>query len=355
MITILAPYGRNEVTAAAIRLAEYGVALGREVHLVASGTEERHVHPAWDGKVRTGRKTGIYKGAIRADHVVHFGYHKEWYDRAVLVGDKATGRTKQILVPNWYGFDSLDRETVKKYDRIVCPSRGCKRAIHSELFHGEKGIVKDRLTWAPWDAGVDRVRTERFVEDEKIKALFVCDTNSIDVCGRMVLELVDELLATTQKVHATLLSVKTWSRSDRKALKALGKKWERRLSVRAVHQFHDVDQEMRLHDWVVLPAVRSQFGLTASRALSCGKPVICNNVEPFNEVVVTDKNGVLVKCDVKYGSLKSPIAVPQYGQWLETLRQALTSPRLLIGLQVKDWGVEDNRTQFETVWRKALG
>ena len=58
MIAILAPYGRNEVTLAAIRLAELVVGLGREVRLVACGGYEKSVHPLWDERVVAGRMSG---------------------------------------------------------------------------------------------------------------------------------------------------------------------------------------------------------------------------------------------------------------------------------------------------------
>lgn len=353
MIAILAPYGRNEVTAAAIRLADFGVALGHDVNLVSAGVEEHHVHPLWDSKVKSGRRRGVYKAAAKADYVIHFQCHNTWYDCTSLVTERSSGRARHILVPNWHGLNGATGDFLQRYDQIICPSRACKRAVKDAVYGVDCVVDRERLTWVHWDAGIDSIRTEGAVSSGMLRACIVCDTGVIDFCGSLVTNLVDELLTMFPRLHITIASVKSWAKPERKAIAGLRTRWEKRFRAWQVFGFHELDLEIASSDWVVLPSVRSDFGLIATRALAYGKPVIANNVEPFSDVI-TPASGVLVPCDVRHGAFKSPIAVADYANWLDTCQKALCDNRTLCLLQTKEWRVEEYRAAFQSVWRRAL-
>jgi len=349
MIVILAPYGRNEVTSAAIRLADLAMALGRDVRLVACGVHEKTVHPSWDDKVKSGLREGIYKACLKARHVVHFESNPAWYEKASFVSVTKGQDAKHILVPNWHGMGPKDRFLVTKYDQIVCPSRLCKRVLHAEVFQGDKSIDKDKLTWAMWDAGIPAVRREGTVENERIKACVYCDSSAIDFCGPMVVQMCGELLLAHPKLDLTVLASKSWSRHDRRDLKTAQVKWAKRLNVSRVSGLCDLAMEFHKHDWVVLPGVRSDFGLAAAKALACGAAVICHDVEPFSEVVSKER-GLLVPCEIRNGQGRAPMAVPSMGDWLETCAKAFTDTKLLFKLQTRDWQLSEQQAAFNLAW-----
>lgn len=348
MISILAPYGRNEVTSAAIRLADLALALGRDVRLVACGLKEKKVHPAWDDKVRSGHREGIYKCTHKAAVVVHFGLHQSWHEKATLVAEK---KGKQILVPGWHGLVPKDRSLMPRYDQIVCPSRTCRKLVQSDVFENVK-MSKDKLTHVRWDAGLPAIRREGTVVADRIRACFFADASSIDFCGPMVVQLTNELLDAYPKLDVTVLSTKSWSRHDRHDLRAAERKWQKRLAVRRATCHTDLNKEFHSHDWVVLPSVRADFGMAASRALACGAPVICHDVAPFDEIV-TAWSGLLVPCEVRTNAFKSPIAVPNIGNWLTTCAKAFSDTRHLFNLQTRDWQLSEAQAAFNLAWTKV--
>ena len=347
MISILAPYGRNEVTSAAIRLADLAVALGRDVRLVACGVREKTVHPTWDGKVRSGQREGIYKATHKAEVVVHFGCQPQWLEKATLVAEK---RAKQVLVPSWHSLGPKDRTLMAKYDQIVCPSKTFRKLVQAELFEGAK-VGKEQLTHVRWDSGLPPIRREGTVVEGRIRACLYADSASIDFCGPMVVQLAQELLHSYPRLDVTVLSIKSWSRHDKTDLKAAQAKWEKRLSVRRAVTHADLNREFHAHDWVVLPSVRADFGMPASRALACGAAVVCHDVPPFSEIV-TGWSGLLVPCEVRTNAVKAPIAVPNIGSWLSTCARAFSDTRCLFNLQTRDWQLAEAQARFNLEWGK---
>lgn len=348
MIVLLAPYGRTEVTAAAVRLADLAQSLGHQVRLVACGQQEKHVHPAWDGRVKSGRRHGVYVNAKGATHVVHFQASGRLYDHATLVTAKPNA--KHILVPNWHALAASDADLIGKYDQVVCPTKTCHKVVNQLAFRG-KG-ERPRLSWLRWDAGVPPVRRDGLAESERMRACVFCDTSAVDFCGPMVVQLANELLHIHPKLELTVMAVKSWAGRDRQDWKRALANWPRRLSLRGAASAVDLNREFHAHDWVVLPSVRADFGLTASRALACGAPVIANDVPPFSEVVSAD-SGILVPCEVRTGAAKAPIAVPNMGKWLEVCSRAFADARTLFGLQTRDWKLSEACQTFNDGWRRA--
>lgn len=352
MITILAPYGRNEVTSAAIRLAELVMSLGQEPRLVACGLHERAVHPFWDERVVAGhKKDAISKAASKARTVVHFQCHQAWLEAATLADTKAK-KVKQILVPNWHGMAGKESALIPRYDTVVCPTKLCKKIIQTEVFQGEK-MDRDRLSSCRWDAGVPPVRREGTVEDGKLKAVLYCDAAAIDFCGPMVIQMAQELLAMFPRLDLSIVHFKSWSRRDKADLKKAQAKWEKRLRVVKLLGLFDLSKEYHAHDWAILPSVRADFGFSAARALACGTPVICHDVEPFSELI-TAACGVLVPCEVRTGAAKAPVAVPNMGKWVEACESALKDTKKLFGLQTKDWKLSEQQAAFNNTWQHVL-
>ncbi len=329
------------------------MAMGREVRLVACGTKETAVHPYWDDHVRSGENVGIYRSTQKASFVVHFECHELWFSKTSLATSKGRTMAKHILVPNWHSIFKHSRATVDKFHTVVCPTKMCKKVLFEDVFQGDKTAAREKLTWIRWDAGIPAVRREGTVQDGRIRACVFCDTSSIDFCGPMVIQLVNELLMMHPKLDITLVSLKSWCRRDRSDLKQMMVHWPKRFKLHRAASVCDMNKEYHGHDWAILPGVRGDFGLSASRALSCGAAVICNDVEPFSEIVGTH-NGILVPCEIRHGASKAPIAVPHLGKWLEACNRAFTDTKLLFNLQTKDWLLGEQQAAFNVAWAKIL-
>lgn len=350
MISILAPYGRNEVTLAAIRLAEFATGCGHDVRLIACGQHEQKVHPAWDGQVKSAKKLGIPKAVFGATTVVHFQCHHFWLQAATLA-DTVLRRAKQILVPTLHGFHKTSVEAVPRYDQIICPSVSTRNILFEQAFLGDR-TEGAKLKVTKWTAALPPVRREGTVEGGRIRASVYCDASAIDFCGPLVLETIDRALQNHPHLIVTVLSTKSWCTRDRSTLAHLAHKWPDRLERQKVTNLFDLNRAFLSSDWAMVPGVRAEFGTAAATAMACGTVVVCNNVAPFSEIV-TNARGLLVPCEVSKAAY-GPIAIPSLAAWGEAADKAFSAKKLLLSLQTQDWHLQQTAAAFNKVWAEAL-
>jgi len=351
MITILTPYGRNEVTMAAIRLADLGVAAGIDVKLVALGVHEQGIHPYWDKHVVSGRDNGLYLAVRTASRCVWFVCDEEYHDMATLVSDKA----KHILVPSWHHL-TLDAKgfVAGGFDTIVCPTKLCHHLVRTHIFKDK--VPDDKvLTWGRWDSGLTLTPHEGLSGSGGVKLLVACDTHCIDECGLMTLRIVNQLLEQVEHSRVTLMCTKTWSKRDRGRIQGLVAVWQGRLMVLYPTSMVEQTHVMQTHDWCLIPSVRADFGLVATRAHACGLPVITYDVAPFSELITNNYNGVLVPCELGANWMQAPVAAPSSVQFLTTAIAALTDKTKLFRLQSGDWRLSVNRKAFADLWLTIWG
>lgn len=354
MITILAPYNRTEATTAALRLAEYVTGTGTKVRYIVHGHREVCVDPRWDGVVQSWRANdNLVKAAAASTTVVHFGVSPKLYAEATLA-DSGKKTIKQVLVPLWHSFNRTDRNDLKKYDQIVCPSKAMKKMIETDLYDGVRQ-GKDSLTWVRWDAGRPHGKREGTVNDGRTRALFYCDSQAVDFSGPMVLELADNLLKVCDRLDITLLHSKSWSKRDKQGLRRLQMAWpSARFNPVRNSSLRQYNLLLAHNDWTVIPGVRSDFGIAAAMALAGGTPVICHDVHPFCDTVRHHENGLLVPCEIRTGWFRSPVAIPSLGTWVDTCTSALLGNERLFAMQTHDWKVDEAYDAFANTWDRVL-
>ena len=170
----------------------------------------------------------------------------------------------------------------------------------------------------------------------------------------MVLHAVSEWLATHEHLDVSLLSLKSWSRRDRKEIGRNLRQWGKRFSAQRSTTPIATSMFCHANDWIALPATRATFGIHAAHALACGTPVIANRIEPFGELVENGVNGFLVPCETHLGTAHAPIATPDYVAWLQLGRTLFAETKALFRLQMQNWKVAQNRDVFESVWKNEF-
>lgn len=353
MIGIIAPYGRNEVTGAACRLADLAVACGEEVRFVASRVHEHEIHPYWDNKVLTGRNWNVQKHAPDCTTVVHFNC-----EESCLVGLTTTSNNtaKHVLVPSWHAMNEYDMFVASRYDQIVCPTKAGYESFRSLLHHG-KEVRPEKLTWCRWEPGLNRViRKPR--KSGPLRVSVLCDHTAIDYAGRGVLRLVDELLM-LDGIEITLLSLKSWAKTDRRELSRMGKYWPaltpvKKFSYRRITPLM-LNAVFNISDWVIIPSTFADFGLYATQAVACGAAVIAPDIAPFDEVLAGGAHGVLVRGQIVQGRFNSLMHVFDVATWYHACKQALQDPSLLEKTRTADWPIADWHKAFDTHWQKVWG
>lgn len=351
MIAILAPYNRGEATSAAIRLANLVLAHGGEVRLVATTNAESGVHSYWDQRVWSGRGDGVYYAARNVAKFVHFQPHPALREMTELVAEQA----EHILVPQWHQLKPEDGALLLDHHVIVCPSRRCREGIRDVVFNGIEPS-KTVLTWANFDAGIPFVTREGLVaEGGNPRVLFLANHTVVDACGPMVLRLIAALLDELPKLTVSILCNKTWPEQDRKDIRKMRAHYGERFHSGKLSNANQLTKEIHAHDWVVLPWTRVDFGVTAMQALACGAPVIAWDIEPCSEIIVSEKNGLLIPCELQVSKFHAPTAVPDLGRTLKTLIPAFRDNRMLFRMQTQDWHLDQLEKEFNKFWARLLG
>lgn len=348
MIGILAPYGRNEITAAACRLADLAQGAGQGVRFVTQGTHERHVNSHWDSRVLSGRKWGAARHLESCETIVHFTI-----EEAVLAGTGFPSKrpAKHILVTPWHAIAPRNVVEASHYRQIVCPSRACYAEMRTRLYKDAEPSA-EQLTWCRWEPGLARIKRKPPQPHARLKVCVLCDHTAIDYAGKAVLRLIEEILALDCRMDVSLLSLRSWNRADRAQLRRMvdGSDDKLRLLTGGVPA---MNQHFSEHDWVVIPSVFADFGLYASRAVACGAAVIAHDVAPFNEVVVDGSTGVLVPCQIATGRFESPIAAFDVARWVETCKRAFTRSTVLTSVRLVNYHAEW-RKAFDKLWLAVL-
>jgi hypothetical protein len=352
MIVIFAPYGRNEVTAAAIRLADLAMALGDDTCFVATGDCERGIHGFWDPKVVSGRfSTAVYKAARYADHCVWF-IHDGRLRRAVdLVATKAV----HTLVPLWHHLYLRGKDALTSYQHIVCPSKACHEAIRT--FLGKDSAAARIVTWARWDSGLAPTARNGLLNDEQVRVCIFAEHSSIDKYASLMLAITNALLENGQRHRVTILSTKSWPARARATLDCLRRRYKERLCFKRATAILSQMREFHDHDWVYLPATKADFAITAAAANACGAPTIVNNVAPFNEVITPRHSGVWLSHEREANWLGAEVALPHKAVpgIVAQVVATVDDVNLLLAMQRLDWHVAENQRAFIAFWRRLWG
>jgi glycosyltransferase involved in cell wall biosynthesis len=348
MIGILAQYGRNETTIAAIRLADLALAQGHDVRFVSTSIHEKNVHPFWDERVRSGKGSGIYKGMFGCTHVVHFDTQPHLLNQVKLVAENAV----QIVVPNWHSIADATCEHLKQYNVVVCPSAACHKPLQNYFaVEGMKGNTVPVLTWCRWDSGLPPLHRDGSVEDAKLKACFYC--NSATDQSSVIWDTINDLLCALETLEITVLHIASWSRGSRLTIRDLCKK-HKRLTVKRAGNVNQQVKIFREHDWVVVPSIKADFGIVVMRALSCGAPVISYDVPPISEMITEGHRGYLIPCEVQ-STKYAKYAKPDFKSFYQTCEKAFSDRRIVMRLQQQDWRMLSHQQTFNDVWLVLWG
>lgn len=348
MIAILAPYTHTEVTTAAIRLGEFFHSIGIEIKYVCCGPRADNVHPEWDHRVRSVFTDGVPKAVHGATHVVHFHHSDFWYSQATL-----SRKIRQIIVPT---VGTLTRSDMFKdtANTIVCPTSSGYKFFKSFVTTELNDAGRPRVYWTPWDSGLPSVRREGTVADAKLKVCVVCDSATVNYCPILCLDVVRAAIQCNDRVYASLLCTKTWPKPDARLLKTLVNETDGKVTVQRITKQSSFVEAFHMHDWAIFPGVRADFGSIAALALSCGTPLIVNDIDPYSTLVRAD-HGMKVPCDLRSYSQYGSVAVPRLGDWLFVCENALSSTTPLYSLQRNAWKLQERQAMFVRTWTKILG
>lgn len=346
MIAILAPYLRNEVTYAAIRLSELLLSIGIEVRYVCCGERSDRVHPNWDHRVRSVNSQGIPRSVHLASHVIHFHHNDYWYQQ--ILSDK----TKHIVVAS----TGCDISTVlyrNNNNIIVCPNKAWYGYLKQTDLESSTPEGNNRIVSILWDTGIPPVPRITPISDDKINVCFVCDSFVIKNYSTLCFMLIREIASITdEKVCITVLTTKELRKEDKRMLNAIIGETGR-IQTRKVRSKLDYIVEFHKHDWSVFFSTRSDFGYAPALSLACGTPIVASDIEPY-KTIVGRTNGYLVPCNVSNDTKSPGEALPSLYTWVEMCANIFNDRSKLVTTLSNDWGLCGAQLYFKAQWLKVL-
>lgn len=342
---IFTPYNRGETTAAALSLADLALANSYSVSLLAPGTVESGIHPYWDNKVLTVRNKSPYKWARGCSQLIWLQPDAGLKRKVNLVSPNA----RHWYVPSWHSLRYEDYQLVQQFDRIAAPSR----SVYQETT--EREVVNSiHAAWCVWDSGLKPVKRPLDDLQNEYRKLYVpVDAFTSDNDSGIFLDVVEELVVRVPRLSILLDCSKSWNRFSRDRLRHIAEgKGGERLQIR--YQASLLQQAASYHEsgWTWIPSRQSNFAMAALRSLSCGTPVICYDIPPFNEVVKENYNGKLIGCDLDSNWLGASIAVADPDEVLRVLLRVFCDDTLCNRCRKYDWKLEERRARFERFWDK---
>jgi glycosyltransferase involved in cell wall biosynthesis len=106
---------------------------------------------------------------------------------------------------------------------------------------------------------------------------------------------------------------------------------------------------------VVWPAHYDSFGLVGLTALHMGVPVVAWDIEPQNELIINERNGMLVPCFPRQNWLGMPYAAGKYSSFGRVVIFLLQNPHILAKMRSTSLRFLENRAKyFQQAWKEML-
>lgn len=342
-VCVFSPYGRNEVTAAAIRVADLALAVGHDTVLVTSSCRETGISAYWDQRVVAGdNRTRVYRVCRNADRCIWFVNNRSLYRDVELVADRA----RHVLVPCQAG-GKLTQDHLAQFADLVFPTKTACETMRVDRFGGSFPM---RASWVYWDSGLPAI-TRRGLAGEGVGLLVLADKFVIDFYGWQLLQSLTTLLATTTELRITVLSAKTWERSLRQIMRRMLTSFGKRIRFDYQRSWLRQIEIIHQHDVAFIPSFQADFGINVARCLSCSVPVVAYDVSPFNELIADDKNGYLITA--RGLDDQSGLTVFSGSEIVSTLRTVVSETEVT-RLRSYNWFMADRANTFMDAWASIL-
>jgi glycosyltransferase involved in cell wall biosynthesis len=336
-------YVRNDITAAALRLAGLLTQRFSRNTDFLTGRVQSPVHRSWDRKVLANRRNDVAGWAKNNDDCVWFNHDAKRFRQAM----SANLSRRHILVPKWHALRRADFSWLGIHHMIVCSSAAMLETVRKAM---SARNVRCSAYHVHWSSGVRITKKHGCFVPDRMRLMVVVDRFTLQRhCDELVATL-GYLLMEVPRLQVTMTVESGWPKSVRAAAKRLLREFEDRFSVTRGMSMDRQLTAINEHDWLWMASVQGTTGFPVQEALSLGVPVIAWDVPPFNEMILNQCNGRLIPAPHTHSDIGAPTA-----QWLSaaavtSLLDALRSEEELMACQEQDWALEAKERDFKKFW-----
>lgn len=316
-VGIFAPYVRNEITLAAVQLADWLVRCGIEVVFLTDGKVSTGIHPVWDQKVKRVKGSAVYTWAYNATHLCWFSPNLEAMAAAKLVAsDSPKRQTRHFFFPHWSTWKAEHELMLLSPARTICLSHDM-----ADWLARRYPDVPTNKTWANLTAPASLLFPRAGRLNLTSSHLLVILTKSIELdIGIQLLQTFDALLDSHLGLHVTFLLEHSLPRSYRKEFRRMRQLYPERTTTVTSPPYYEYVQLARQHDWVYLTSTRHTHGSLLGLLASSSVPLICHDAPPVRAHVTHNHNGKLIPCDLRENPAPvADVSMEDIGEVLDNL------------------------------------
>lgn len=341
-------YRNDDLSQAAIRLAEFVVSQGHDVAFHSIHPRPAQLSPQWDRLVETEADRPFMSWIKDVQVLVALEpFAPEYFQGA------AKSKCKVLLLGSWDTVRESLKECYQMADEVICPS-----AQGTELLRENWGLRNCRHI--PWDNGLPATRKADLVDPTRVRILFPMHGWQAGTTHAEILNVIWRTLHRCPFADITLLyGARSFNTNGFKAIKKISKTFLSTGQFRPVSDRRLTRAETLLHyarsDLVAWAAEQEGLAMIGLDALAMGTPVLAYDVAPQNEYLHDRKNALLVPCELKYNWLGVPWAQPNDGEFEEHLTGLIGRPRELNELRrFTRFGMAARRDRFLAGWTRAI-
>lgn len=332
-IGIFTPYVRNEITLAAVQLADWLYKCGMSVSLLADGRVEKGIHRFWDTRVKKASEQAVYKWAYNSTHLLWFAANVKALQQSHLVTfNNKKQKTKNLFFPNWTNWTEQDDAFLAQCDKTVCFNRDLylwlkKLRPTDKLFMSDRShccIVSSENVLIP--------KAAKRKNDCVSLLVFLPKQLELDIESSFF-DIFRNLLLSHASLKITFLSEKSLSNRYKSKIKRLIKTFDDRVRFVYSVPYYEYGHWAKKADWVYVANTRHAFGSVFNLFAASTSPIICQAIPPATAFVGNRVNGLLIPCPVMENPY--PVADIDLKQVEDVLDKAvLNSEKALTALQL---------------------
>ena len=338
-------YNRSDELFAAFRLAKHLESMGVSVQFLPADRASR-VDDYWDTKVLKN-----YRGS-----------YSDWLDslqHLVMTAVPPTQIMEDIkdsdvfasLLCFWTNLSEVTIEQIKKFNRIICPSK----TVYRHLRDTKRLISFKNLLCVQWDYGGALIRNDRTHNTDRVGLYLNMDGSQPFYQAIQTINLIERIMT----IPNVYLSVAYTSRIPENSLAEL-----RRIAADAkgrIELFKNMSLERAVltaaaHDLTIWPNIVESANLPGLISLTAGTPCLAFDHPVIGDVIKDRVNGVLVPCELDFDWFGVPEVVFDGETFFQQARQLITDHDLLAGLSEQaHYKLIKRRESFENSINSLFG
>lgn len=335
-------YLQREITYAALQLADKAQGHGIPTTIIARDDCNADVS-GWDRKVVDERRIPLTHWQPACNKII-------WTSvpcMAEILTAQHFGIETALLV-NWEELHPEHEGVVRELDRLIIPYRCALRALQTKWY-----LKNVRLFYLPWV--IDAPPCQHDLLRRGITVHFPLYDSQPQRADQSIFKLMEKVLQEFVDIKVSVACGHKWSRSSRRLLKRLKRKYNNRLATYSPpNQYARLELFAKADLTVCMPRFES-FALVGLESLAMGTPVISWDIPPQNEYLQAWKNAVLVPCNTCSNWLGIQEVVEGYQQFEELLLSTLHDRALLAKLKGAATNVLPARQKtFDDAWLEFL-